>query len=188
MKKRSFFRTLGRSLPSPAMVVACLALLVALGGTGYAAIKLPANSVGTKQLKRSAVTGVKVKSNTLGGTQINESKLGRVPSATRATSADTATTATNATSATSAPVSRLDYASAVVAVPAGGSVVTRGTVSCAAGLSATGGGAKMVDPFNGFVADTNPVGKTGWEATGYSSIAQNMTVYVICAQAATTTP
>ena len=185
MKKRSFSRTLGRSLPSPAMVVACLALLVALGGTGYAAIKLPANSVGTKQLKRSAVTGVKVKSNTLGGTQINESKLGRVPSATRATSADTAT---SATSATSAPVARLDYASAVVALPASGSTVTRGTVSCAAGLSATGGGAKMVDPFNGFVADTNPVGKTGWEATGYSSIAQNMTVYVICAQAATTTP
>jgi hypothetical protein len=191
MKKRSFFRTLGRRLPSPAMVVACLALLVALGGTGYAAIKLPANSVGTKQLKRSAVTGVKVKSNTLGGTQINESKLGRVPSATRATSADTATTAmnaTSATSATSAPVARLDYASAVVAVPAGG-VVTRGTASCAAGLNATGGGAKMADPINGFIDDTNPVGKTGWEATGQSgAVAQNMTVYVICAQAATTTP
>ncbi len=36
-----------RRLPSPAMVVACVALTVALGGTGYAAIKLPRNSVGT---------------------------------------------------------------------------------------------------------------------------------------------
>ena len=36
-----------RRLPSPAMVVACAALTVALGGTGYAAIKLPRNSVGT---------------------------------------------------------------------------------------------------------------------------------------------
>ena len=167
------------------MVVACLALLVALGGTGYAAIKLPANSVGTKQLKRGAVIGVKVKSNSLTGTQIKESKLSRVPSATRATSAETATTAT---SATSAPVARLDYASAVVALPASGSTVTRGTVSCAAGLSATGGGAKLADPSNGFIEDTNPVGKTGWEATATSLTAQNLTVYVICAQAATTTP
>jgi hypothetical protein len=175
-----------RFLPSPALVVACLALLVALGGTGYAAIKLPANSVGTKQLKRGAVTGVKVKSNTLTGTQINESRLGRVPSAATAA---TATTATTATSATSAPVSRLDYASAVVSVPGGVATATRGTVNCATGLFATGGGAKMANPNDGFILDTNPVGKTGWEATALANAAtQNMTVYVICAQAATTTP
>lgn len=36
------------------MVVACLALIMALGGTSYAAV-LAANSVGTKQLKRNAV-------------------------------------------------------------------------------------------------------------------------------------
>lgn len=163
-------RLIRRYLPSPAMVVACLALLVALGGTGYAAIKLPANSVGTKQLKRGAVTGVKVKSNALTGTQVNESTLGRVPSAT------------------SSPVSRLDYASAVVSVPGGAPTFTRGTINCPTGLSPTGGGAKLADPFNGFLIDTNPVGKTGWEATAGSSTTQNMTVFVICAQAATTTP
>jgi hypothetical protein len=37
------------------MVVACAALIVALGGTGYAATKLPKNSVGAKQIKRGAV-------------------------------------------------------------------------------------------------------------------------------------
>jgi hypothetical protein len=37
--------------PSPAMVVACLALLIALGGTSYAAIRLPRNSVTTVQVK-----------------------------------------------------------------------------------------------------------------------------------------
>jgi hypothetical protein len=36
-------------------VVAYVALFVALGGTGYAAVNLPANSVGTRQLKRGAV-------------------------------------------------------------------------------------------------------------------------------------
>lgn len=40
-----------RFRPSPAMVVACLALLVALGGTGYAATRLPPNSVTTVQVK-----------------------------------------------------------------------------------------------------------------------------------------
>jgi len=51
--------------PSPAFVVACLALAVALGGTGYAAVVLPANSVGTAQLKSGAVVASKVKRHSL---------------------------------------------------------------------------------------------------------------------------
>jgi hypothetical protein len=39
-------------LSSPAMAVACLALLVALGGVSYAATVLPANSVSTKHCAR----------------------------------------------------------------------------------------------------------------------------------------
>jgi hypothetical protein len=83
--------------PSPAMVVACIALAVALGGTSYAAITLPKNSVGTKQLKKNAVTSVKVKANaitspkvannSLTGADINEATLATVPSATTAGSA-----------------------------------------------------------------------------------------------------
>jgi len=48
------------------MVVACVALVVALGGTGYAAITLPRNSVGNNQLKANAVTGAKVRNGSLG--------------------------------------------------------------------------------------------------------------------------
>ena len=52
--------------PSPAMVVACLALGVALSGTSYAKIlALPVNSVGTAQLKPNAVISSKVKDHTL---------------------------------------------------------------------------------------------------------------------------
>ncbi len=51
--------------PSPALIVACFALLIALGGTGYAAMVLPANSVGTRQLKKNAVVAAKVKDNSL---------------------------------------------------------------------------------------------------------------------------
>ena len=46
--------------PSPAMIVACLALFVALGGFGYAATKLKPNSVKTKNLKDGAVTEPKL--------------------------------------------------------------------------------------------------------------------------------
>lgn len=51
--------------PSPALVVASLALLVALTGTSYAAVTLAKNSVGTLQLKAGAVTSPKVKDGSL---------------------------------------------------------------------------------------------------------------------------
>ena len=56
---------IGFRRPSPPMVVALVALLAALAGTSYAAVQLPANSVGTKQLKKNAVTGKKVKNRSL---------------------------------------------------------------------------------------------------------------------------
>jgi hypothetical protein len=52
-------------MPSPAMLVALLALFVALGGSSYAALRLPKGSVGPKQLKKNAVTSTKVKPGSL---------------------------------------------------------------------------------------------------------------------------
>jgi hypothetical protein len=45
------------------MIVACIALAVALGGTSYAAVAMvvPHDSVGTQQLRDDAVTSVKVR-------------------------------------------------------------------------------------------------------------------------------
>jgi hypothetical protein len=51
--------------PSPALVVALLALFVALGGSSYAALQLPKGSVGAKQLRKNAVTSPKVKPGSL---------------------------------------------------------------------------------------------------------------------------
>jgi hypothetical protein len=62
--------------PSPALVVACLALLVALGGTSVAAINaLPRNSVGTAQLKNNAVTSFKVRNGSLSSEDFKRGKL-----------------------------------------------------------------------------------------------------------------
>ena len=43
------------------MVVACLALLIALGGTSYAAVSLPANSVTTRQVKNHSLLAIDFK-------------------------------------------------------------------------------------------------------------------------------
>lgn len=98
--------------PSPALVVAVIALIVALGGTGYAAVTLPAHSVGSKQLKRravttskihhGAVTSSKVKNNTLRGRDINELTLGQVREARHAEAAINANSAIRAGSANTA--------------------------------------------------------------------------------------
>jgi hypothetical protein len=78
-------------MPSPAMVVAIIALIAALAGTAYAARQLPKNSVGTKQLKAKSVTtgkiangairGGNVAPGSITGQDINLNALGTVPSA-----------------------------------------------------------------------------------------------------------
>jgi len=60
-----------RHRPSPAMVVACIALGVALTGTGVAAVTaLAPNSVGTVQIKANAVTAAKLKNANVTGAKI----------------------------------------------------------------------------------------------------------------------
>jgi len=61
------------------MVVACIALIVALGGTSYAALKLPRNSVGNKQLRPNAVTSGKVRNGSLTAKDFRGSALKRGP-------------------------------------------------------------------------------------------------------------
>lgn len=74
------------SRPSPALAVSCLALVVAFGGTGYAAFGIPKNSVGAKQLKKGAVTTTKIKNSAVTASKINTGGL-TVPNATHAGSA-----------------------------------------------------------------------------------------------------
>ncbi len=85
--------------PSPALIIATIALLIAMGGTGYAAFKLPTNSVGTKRLKNGAVTTKKLNKN---ATIANATNAVNATHATSATSAGSAASATYATSAGSA--------------------------------------------------------------------------------------
>ena len=77
-------------LPSPALVVACLALLLALGGIGGAAVTQapPKNSVGTAQLKSNAVTTPKLKNNAVAAAKIASNAVVAAKIAAGAVTAD----------------------------------------------------------------------------------------------------
>jgi hypothetical protein len=155
-------RMLGRR-PSPAMVVALIALFVALGGSSYAALTINGKniknkSIAGKKLKNRTITQKKVKKNTLGGTVINESKLGQVPSAA---DADNAANAANAALAASVADGSIGAgALKTVRVRATQLNIADGTtnattVQCAAGERVIGGGVRFVQ-FNPVAAATTP--------------------------------
>ncbi len=96
--------------PSPAMVVACTALFVALGGVSYGVAtgfidsrEISDNTIRTRDLRNNDIRAVDIRNstirgrdvalNTLTGLDIAERKLGKVPSAA---SADKATAAADA--------------------------------------------------------------------------------------------
>ena len=62
-----------------ANVTSLMALVFAMGGTGYA-LTLPKNSVGTKQIRKNAVTGAKVKARTLRASDFARGQLPVGPS------------------------------------------------------------------------------------------------------------
>jgi hypothetical protein len=64
---------LARHRPSPAMVVACIALFVALGGTGWA---LARNSVGHRQIKTNAVRAPEVRANAIRNSELRDNAVG----------------------------------------------------------------------------------------------------------------
>jgi hypothetical protein len=117
-------RLLGKR-PSPAMIVALLALFVALGGSSYAAVKISARdiqrgAVGTRAIANDSVRSADIHNATVSGADVADNSLtnadidntnlsaqtaesaNTATRATTATSANTATNATNATNATSA--------------------------------------------------------------------------------------
>jgi hypothetical protein len=116
---------MSRRLPSPALVVASLALAVALGGTTYAASALPKNSVGAKQLKSGSVGTVKLAKGSVTSRQIKDHTIvaadlakntlpasalaGKVASAAHADRADTAGHADTAGSISGASFTTVDY-------------------------------------------------------------------------------
>ncbi|MGA8112522.1 MAG: hypothetical protein WCA46_02550, partial [Actinocatenispora sp.] len=102
------------SRPSPALLIACLALFVALGGTVLAATKIDGRTIRVKSLPGNRLTvgslpGNRLQVGTIPGSrlvpgsvkakQIDVGSLGPVPSATHADTADAARRAQTAIAA-----------------------------------------------------------------------------------------
>jgi hypothetical protein len=107
-------KRLGSRRPSPALVIACLALFVALGGTVLAATKIDGHTIRVKslpgnrlevgslpgnRLQKGTIPGNRIAPRSLKGDQIDVGTLGKVPDAAHADSADTARHAHTATAA-----------------------------------------------------------------------------------------
>ncbi len=145
--------------PSPALVVSVIALSVALGGTSYAAIVLPANSVGTRQIKKNAVTTAKVKNGSLqradfGAGQVPAGATGATggrgaagatgPRGAKGDKGDAGTNGTNGSDGVDGIDGTNGTANVVVRESAPSPVAASGIVSvtafCLPGERATGGG------------------------------------------------
>jgi hypothetical protein len=75
-----------RFLPSPAMVVAVVALIASVSGSAYAALVITGKNikngtVTTRDIRNHSLSGADVRHDGIGGGSIKESTLGPVPSA-----------------------------------------------------------------------------------------------------------
>jgi hypothetical protein len=142
------------------MIVACLALLVALSGTGVAAVSalVPRNSVGTTELKNNAVTGLKVKDGSLAR---KDFKAGQIPAglAGPAGAAGAAGAAGPAGPAGKPGATNAIIKTESFVVPGGGGYAAGKAVVCPEGSVATGGGVTTAVGLNGNLLLSSPGSK-----------------------------
>ncbi|MEP6893284.1 MAG: hypothetical protein ABI927_05835 [Gaiellaceae bacterium] len=182
------------------MVVACIALGVALSGTGIAAViaTLPRNSVGPAQLRANAVTSAKVLNGSLrqadfGSGQLPAGRPGSPgPAGPQGVKGDTGPAG--------APglVGEVTLHSASVNVPSYASVTVYSnrsvTANCDTGEKGLGGGTnwsgegdatQLVTVLSTPIYDASAKKITGWRARGGNdtNTAHNFTVFVLCTKA-----
>lgn len=133
--------------PSPALVVASLALIVALGGTSYAAIKLPKNSVGAKQIKSNAVTSAKIKNGSLRPTDFKADAVPEGPAGPQGPAGSDAKVAAYSGRETGFTLDGYDMKVITKTLPAGKYVLSATVDAQGAGNPTTGymGGISIID-------------------------------------------
>jgi hypothetical protein len=178
-----------RRLPTPAMLVACIALAVSLGGVSYAAGALPKGSVGTAQLKKKAVTGAKLQKNAVTGIAVKnrtltaaDFKAGALPAGTQGQKGDPGAQGPKGEKGDTGPagVSGLE----IILGPE--TTVNPGTnapasATCPAGKQATGGGGGSEEKMA--ITNSGPVGTSTWTVHIWNSTAspQVISAYAVCA-------
>ncbi|HET6623340.1 MAG TPA: hypothetical protein VFG70_02330 [Gaiellaceae bacterium] len=184
---------LPRKLPSPAAVLASAALLVALGGTGVAAVvTVPRASVGTAELRNGAVTTAKIKNGNV-------------------TSADIADGGVSSADVRNGSLRRVDFRPGQIPhgptgpqgppgvsgreqvaseTPLTSASPKNLTATCPAGKKVLGGGVEISGAGRARVTavENHPAGDNAWEAEAWEAVATGATwkvvVHAICATVA----
>jgi hypothetical protein len=167
--------------PSPAMVVAFIALLLALGGGAYAQLRIPRNSVGTKQLRANAVTSPKVRAGSL---LLSDFRAGQIPQGPAGPRGATGERGPAGPPGAAGPVGPLG--------PAGATNVTVRTLNgngqaeatCLPSERATGGGGTIGATGTGFLVNSEPIvigGRPASWLVNSSVDTDPITAWVVCA-------
>lgn len=191
-----------KTRPSPALIVAILAMVVALGGTSYAALKIPSNSVGTKQLKKKAVGTKQLKMKAVGSGQLKSDSVGADQLGPG--SVDTAAIVDAAVTKAKIDPAALQNSTVVrtfLANTAGNGTLGEATSSCDAGEILVGGGGGWVNNSNpattyvldGTLSDSGPsqggdapsldgTAPLAWHVSGLNTTGANarMLAYAVC--------
>jgi hypothetical protein len=191
------------------MIVACLALLVALGGTSVAAVsQLSRNSVGTLQLKNGAVTNPKLRNNSVTSAKVvNRSLLrsdfapGQLPAGPTGPQGPAGPAGPAGAAGAAGPagtIGAITVRTATVSIdntaPADGNYVTRpATALCSSGELAISAGTGWSDDSNDlelFTGRLTPVLNTTNQVVGFRAVGGNdgagtstFTVYALCYRA-----
>jgi hypothetical protein len=159
-----------------ANVIATMALFVALGGSSYAAIKLPKNSVGSAHIKTNAVGSSEVKQGSLGTGDFKSSQLAALQGPRGPQGAAGAPGVSG-------------YQLITESVPATATATKTHTVTCPAGKQVLGGGARIVTGEGAVVLDeAYPKTATTFYAEtrtiGGAAVNHGLDVSVVCANVA----
>jgi hypothetical protein len=162
------------SLPSPAMVVALIALVAALGGSAYAAKKISSTqirtgAVGARAVKNRSLTSLDIRKDSLGGATVREERLNSSKIDVRKLR-----TVPRANSVPKNSIGASDLG-AVTRRFGGAATVTNGavgraTADCKKGELVLGGGGRWVVPVAGqSIQSSYAESDSGWTATGFNA-------------------
>jgi hypothetical protein len=181
-----------RFTPTPAMLVALLALFLAAGGVGYAA-----TSIGSGQITNNSIRSADIRDGTLAPKDLapkTRSLLRGTDGARGRTGARGLEGATGAVGPTSA-AGATNVVARTGSFPVSGTTTQSGTVQCQPGERATGGGGGIVAGSERPLLQSGPVDvsgtfpiaagavPTGWrvEVFNGTGVSQTASVYAVCA-------
>jgi len=173
--------------PSPALVIACVALGIALGGTSVAAVsQLGRNTVGTAQLRSGAVTNPKLRNNSVTSAKVVNRSLRRAdfaPGQLPAGPTGPAGPAGPAGPPGLSAVERVDFTS-----PSNSQPLKSFSMTCPTGKRLLGGGARLNPSLVGVgIAQSYPDDDNVYRVTAREFVPHpnswSVTVFAVCAVA-----